>query len=160
MPDSLRPHGLQHARLPCSPPCQASPSSTISQSLVKFMPIELVMLSNYLTLCHPFLHLPSIFPASGSFPMSQLFESGGQSIGASSSAMLGLWLSGSTDSLRGYSFLLNQNLFEIKNTYSGVRLPTARLKSMFFLFVAVWSWAGHLTVQSLRKKSTDLTLLL
>ena len=69
--------------------------------------------------------------------MSQLFESGGQGIGASASAILGLRLSCSTDSLRGYSFPLKQNLFEIKNTYSGVRLPTARLKSIFFLFVAV-----------------------
>ena len=45
-----------------------------------------VMLSDYLILCHPLSsHLQS-FPASGSFPMSQLFESGGQSIGASASA--------------------------------------------------------------------------
>ena len=41
---------------------QASPSSTISQSLLKFMSIELVMLSNHLILCHPLL-LPSIFPS-------------------------------------------------------------------------------------------------
>ena len=42
--------------------CQASMSSTISQSLLKFMSIELVILSNHLILCHPFL-LPSIFPS-------------------------------------------------------------------------------------------------
>ena len=42
--------------------------------------------SNHLVLCHPFLLLLQSFPASGSFQMSQFFESGGQSIGASVSA--------------------------------------------------------------------------
>ena len=50
------------------------------------MSIELVMPSNHLILCHPLLLLPSIFPASGSFPVSQFFASGGQSIGVSASA--------------------------------------------------------------------------
>ena len=63
---------------------QASLSFTISRSLLKFMSIESVMLSDHLNLCHPLLLLPSIF-TSGSFPMSQLFASGGQSIGASAS---------------------------------------------------------------------------
>ena len=66
--------------------CQASMSLTISQNLLNFMSIELVMLSNHLILCHLLL-LPSIFPASGSFPMSQLFASGCQSIEASASAL-------------------------------------------------------------------------
>ena len=44
------------------------------------------MPSSHLILCRPLLFLPLIFPASGSFPMSQLFTSGGQSIGASASA--------------------------------------------------------------------------
>ena len=65
---------------------QASLSLTNSRSLLKFMSIESVMPSNHLILCHPFSsHLQS-FPASGSFPMSQFFTSGGQSIGASASA--------------------------------------------------------------------------
>src|SRR5574337_50208 len=58
----------------CTAACQASLSFTISQSLLKFMPIELVMLSNHLILCDPHLLLSSIFPsirvfssASGSF---------------------------------------------------------------------------------------------
>ena len=65
---------------------QASLSFTISQSLLKLMSIELVMPPNHLILCHPLLLLHSIFPASGSFPMSWLFTSGGQSIGVSASA--------------------------------------------------------------------------
>ena len=42
---------------------QASLSFTISQSLFKFISIELVMLSNHFILCHPLLLLPSIFPS-------------------------------------------------------------------------------------------------
>ena len=47
--------------------CQASLSFTISQSLLKFIPIESVMPSNHLIVCHPFLLLPSIFPSIGVF---------------------------------------------------------------------------------------------
>ena len=42
---------------------QASLSFTISQSLLKFISTESVMPSNHLTLCHPLLLLPSIFPS-------------------------------------------------------------------------------------------------
>ena len=61
-------------------------SSTVFQSLLKFMSIVLVMLSNHLILCHSLLLLPQSFPASGAFPMNQLFLAGGQSRGASASA--------------------------------------------------------------------------
>ena len=54
----------------------------LSQSLLKLMSIESVMASSHLILCHPLLLLPSIFPALGSFQMSQLFASGGQNIGS------------------------------------------------------------------------------
>ena len=65
---------------------QASLSITNSWSLLKLMSIESMMPSNHLILCHPLLLLSSIFQASGSFPMSQFFTSGGQSIGVSASA--------------------------------------------------------------------------
>ena len=65
---------------------QASLSITNSWSLLKLMSIESVIPSNHLILCCPLLLLPSIFPASGSFQMSQFFTSGGQSIGVSASA--------------------------------------------------------------------------
>ena len=64
---------------------QASLSITNAWSLLKLMPIESVMPSNHLILCHPLLLLPQSLPASGSFPVSQLFASGGQSIGVSAS---------------------------------------------------------------------------
>ena len=77
--DSLWPHGLQH---------ETSLPFTISQSLLKFMSIESVMLSNHLILCCLILLLPSIFAPSGSFPVSPLFASGRQSIGASVSSSI------------------------------------------------------------------------
>ena len=76
--DSLRPHGLQQARSPCPSPTpgvypNSCPSSqwchpAISSSVV------------------PFSSCPRSFPASESFPMSQLFSWGGQSTGVSALA--------------------------------------------------------------------------
>ena len=75
--DSLLPHGWQHTRLPCPPlsPRVCSDSCPLSQWC-------------YLTISSsviPFSSCLQSFPASGSFLVSQLFESGGQSIGASTS---------------------------------------------------------------------------
>ena len=53
MPNSLRPHGLQHARLPCP---------SLSSPLLKLMSIESVIPSNHLILCLLLLLLPSVFP--------------------------------------------------------------------------------------------------
>ena len=79
VPDSLWPHGLQHARLPCpslfprvcSNSCPLSwwYHPTISSSVV------------------PFSSCIQSFPASGSFPMNRLFASCGQSIGALASIL-------------------------------------------------------------------------
>ena len=71
---------------PWTAACQASLPFNNSQSLLKLMSIELVIQSNHLVLCHPLLLCFQSFPASGSFPMSQFFASGCQSIGASASA--------------------------------------------------------------------------
>ena len=49
--------------MPWTVSCQASLSITNSQSLLKLMSIQLVMLSNHLILCHPLLLPPSIFPS-------------------------------------------------------------------------------------------------
>ena len=67
--------------------CQVPLSSTIAQSLLKFLSMESVRLSNSLILCHPFTFCPQSFPASGSFPMSRFFAPGGQSIKASASVL-------------------------------------------------------------------------
>ena len=80
MSNSLQPHGLQHAR----PPCPSPTPGVYSDSCI---------LSRW---CHPTIlssivpfssHLQS-FPASGSFPMSQFFTSGGQSTAVSASALV------------------------------------------------------------------------
>ena len=65
---------------------QAPLSITNSRSLLRLLSVESVMPSNHRTLCRPLLLLPPIFPASGSFQMSQIFPSGGQSIGVSAPA--------------------------------------------------------------------------
>ena len=78
MSNSLQPHGLQYARLPCPSPTSGAYSNAC-------------LLSRW---CHPTILSSAIpfssclqsFPASGSFPISQLFASDGQSIGASASA--------------------------------------------------------------------------
>ena len=80
MSNSLQPHGLQHTSLPCPSPTPGAYSNscalhrwchpTISSSVV------------------PFSSCLQSFPASGSFPMSQFFTSGGQSIGVSASASI------------------------------------------------------------------------
>ena len=75
--DSLWPHELQHARPPC-------PSSTLR---VHPNPCPLCQWCHptILSSVVPFSSCPQSFPASGSFPMSQLSASGGQSIGVSAS---------------------------------------------------------------------------
>ena len=75
--DSLRPYELKHARPPCPSPTPGVHSDSRPSSLW----------------CHPstsssvvpFSSCPQSLPASGSFPVSQLFASGGQSIGVSAS---------------------------------------------------------------------------
>ena len=72
---------VQFYTTPWTAACQASLSTTNSLSFFKLISIKLVMPSNHLILCYPLLLLPS-----GSFPMSQFFASGSQSIRASVSA--------------------------------------------------------------------------
>ena len=68
----------------CSSP--GFPAHHTSWNLFKLMSIKSVLPSNHLILCRPLLLPPQSLPAPGSFPMCQLFTSGGQSIGVSASA--------------------------------------------------------------------------
>ena len=77
MSDSLRPHGLQHARLPCLPPSPGVCSNSC--------PLSQWCHPTFLSSVTPLSACLQSFPASGSFPMSWLFVTGGQSIGASAS---------------------------------------------------------------------------
>ena len=76
--DSLWPHGLQHARLPCP--------STIPGACSNSCPLSRWCHPIILSSVVPFSSRLQSFPASGSFQMSQFFTSGGPSIGASASA--------------------------------------------------------------------------
>ena len=75
MSDSLRPHGLKHARPPCPSPIPRACSNSCPSSQWYHPTI----LSSVI----PFSSCLQSFPASGSFPMTQFFTSGGQSIGVS-----------------------------------------------------------------------------
>ena len=76
--DSLWPHGLQHARLPCPSPTPGAYSNSCPSSQWCH--------PTTLSAVDPFSSCLQSFPTSGSFPMSQFFTAGGQSIGASASA--------------------------------------------------------------------------
>ena len=78
MSDPLQPHGLQHTRLLCS---SLSPRLCSNSCPLSWWCDPTISFS-----VTPFSSCPQSFLASGSFPMNQLFTSGGQGIGASSSA--------------------------------------------------------------------------
>ena len=61
----------------------AARQGSLSWSLFKFISIESMIPSNHLILCHPLLPKSSVFPRIRSFPVSWLFASGGQNVGAS-----------------------------------------------------------------------------
>ena len=75
--NSLWPHELQHTRPP-----GPSPSPRVHPNWCPLSPCYPTISSSVV----PFFSCPQSFPASGSFQMSQLFPSGGQSIGVSASA--------------------------------------------------------------------------
>ena len=76
--NSLWPYGLQHVR----PPCPSQTPRVHSNACPLSQWCHLTISSSVI----PFSSHPQSFPASGSYPMSQLFTSGGQSIGVSASA--------------------------------------------------------------------------
>ena len=76
--DSLWPHESQHSRLPCPSPTPRVYSNSCPSSWWCHLAIS--------SSVSPFSSCPQSLPASGSFPMSQLFIWGGQSIGVSASA--------------------------------------------------------------------------
>ena len=142
MSNSFQLHGLQHSRLPCtSPSPRVCPSScplnwwchpTISSSVTSFS------------------SCPQSFPASGSFPKSQLFTSGSQGIGASASAAV---------------FLMNiQGRFPLRWT-GLISLQSKGLSSTtvqkYQLFVTQpWLWSALTSVHDFEKDhSLDYTEL-
>ena len=129
MSDSLQPHGLQHAsqaQLPCP---WLSPRVCLN----------LCPLSQW---CHPtisssvtpFSSYPQSFPASGSFPMSQLFASGGQSIGVETWYCL-IWIENSHKD--------KSKEDKQEKSYIVFELDTELLTEGCELEARVWSIGGH-----------------
>ena len=143
----------------CDPTDCTMPGLPVSHYLPEFaqtMFIESVMPSNHLILHPSLLLLPSTFPASGSFPMSQLFASGDQSIGASPSASVppvkiqGWFPLGWTGLLsllsKGLSSLLQHHSLKAskvlgKLTFSSSTIMPTQKRSCFLLKTyTVWFW--------------------
>ena len=122
--DSLRPHELQHARPPCPSPTpgvysNSCPSSrwchpTISSSVI------------------PFSSCPQSLPASGSFPVSQRFTWGGQSIGVSASASV-LPMNTQDLSPSGWNLLQDGLVGFPCSPRNSQESPTPQFKSINFL---------------------------
>ena len=79
MSDYVHSYGLQHARLPCPSPTPGAYSNSCPSSWWCHPTISSSVI--------PFSYCPQSLPASGSFPMSQFFASGGQRIGASAAVL-------------------------------------------------------------------------
>ena len=138
MSNSLWPHGLQHARLPCPSPTlraysDSCPSSrwchpTISSSVV------------------PFSSCLQSFLASGSFPMSQVFTSGGQSIGVSASTSV-LPMNTQDWSPLGLTSLISLQSKGLSRVFSNT---TVRKHQFFNAQLSVWS-NSHIHTRLLEK---------
>ena len=137
MSNSLRPHKPQYARPPCpSPtprvrpnPCPLSQwcHPTISSSIV------------------PFSSCPQSFPTSGSFHMSQLFASGGQSVGVSASDQSFQWTP-RTDLLQDGLVGSPCSPRDSQESY-----PTPQFKSIHFLVLSFLHSPTHIHTWPLEK---------
>ena len=115
---------------------QASLPITSSWRLLKLMSIESVMPSNHLILCHPFLLLSSIFPSIRVFfPVSHLFTSHDQSIGASTSASV-LPMSRQGWFLLGLTGLISLLSKEFSRVFSNT---TVQKHQFFGVQLSLWS---------------------
>ena len=141
MSDSLQPHGLQHARLPCTSPTPGACSNSCPLSWW----------------CHPAISSSVIplsswlqsLPASGSFPMSKFFASGGHSIGASASVLPMNFQDWFSLALTGLISLLSKG-------FSRVFSNTTVQKHQFFgSHLSLWS-NSHIDTW-LQKKNIALT---
>ena len=146
--DSLWPHGLQHAKSPCPSPSTRDCSNSCPSSRWCHPAISSSVI--------PFSCLQS-FPASGSFPMSQFFASGGQSIGALASASITLV----TENHHSY----RKKFFSLWGELLGLaRFSSVQSLSRVRLFVTPWIAACQASMSitnsrsSLRLTSIELVM--
>ena len=112
--DSLQPHGLQHTRPPCPSPTPAVYSNSCPLSRWCHPTISFSVI--------PFSSCFQSFPASGSFPMSRLLASGGQSIGASVPVL--------PMKIQGWFSLVLTGLIFLQSKGSQESSPTPQFKSI------------------------------
>ena len=120
--DSLRPHGLQHARLPYPLPTPGACSNSCPSSWW----CHPTILSSVV----PFSSCLQSFPASGSFPMSQFFTLGGQSIGVSAST--------SSSVLQHSTFFMVQFLHPYTTTGKTIALTIWSSAGKVMSLLSVW----------------------
>ena len=118
MSDSLRPHELQHARPPCPSPTPGVYSNSWPQSRWCHPAISFSVV--------PFSSCPQSLPASGSFPVTQLFTWDGQNIGVSVSASV-LWMNTQDWSPLGWTGWIS-----LQSSDSQESSPTPQFKSINF----------------------------
>ena len=151
MSDSLRPHGLQQARLPCPslPPGARSNSYPLNWWCRPSISSSVTLFSS----------CPQSFPASGSFPMSCLFTSGGESIGASASASVLLvsiqgWF---PLGLTGLISLPSKGLSRLSKTNSKYQFFGTQPSLWFNSHIPTWLLENHsLTIQTFVAKVMSL----
>ena len=130
---------------------QAPLSSTLSWSLLRCVSIESVMLSNYLFPCCRFSFYLQSFPTSRSFPVSQLFASGGRSIGTSASASVL-----SVNIQDWFPLVLTDLIFLLSKGFSRVFSSTTIQKHQFFSTQCpLWS-SSHIHTWFLEKSELSL----
>ena len=147
MSNSLKLQKLQHTRLPCPSlsPRVCSNSCPLSQWCL-ISDHFWCLISNHLIHFWPHLSCPQSFPVSGSFPMSRLFASGGQSIGNSAPASvlpmnIQSWF---PLGLTGLISLLSKGLSSV---FSGTTIQ----KHQFFGAQASWWSNSHICTWLLKK---------
>ena len=136
MSDSLQPHESQHSRPPCPSPTPGIYSNSCSSSRWCHPAISSSVI--------PFSSCTQSLPASGSFPLSQLFSSGGQSIGVwASASVLPMntqdWFpSGWT----GWIFLQSKGLSRVfcNTTLQKHQFFSAQLSSQSNSHIHTWPW--------------------
>ena len=146
MSKSLWPHGLQHTRPPCPSPTPGacSNSCALSQWCHPTISSSVVPLSSCL----------QAFPASGSFPMSWLFTSGGQSIGASASASV-LSMNSQDGFPLGWAGLISVLSKGLSRTFSST---TVQKHQFFGAQPSLWSSSHICTWLLEKKKNIALTI--
>ena len=126
---------LSCVQLLCDPmhgSCHAPVSSTVSWSLLKFVFVELVLLSNHLILCHPLLLLPSVIPSVGVFS-SELAIQGCFPLGLTGLiSLLSMGLSGfSSTTVRRHHILWHSPFFLV--SFSHLYMTTGKAIALTFV---------------------------